>query len=151
MSIGLLQSYSFHYCSQHTIPLDVVAEATFTRGLVVGDGLSGLLHTWCLETCGSQCAHFRTHSVRCQGPYGVYTSWSERGAGAWGTPMPRAVPLTVVLGTPLVVPHVEHPTREQVSILLVCLSLLKCDAFCLFDSFDHHEFRRPSRSQLPTF
>lgn len=34
--------------------------------------------------------------------------------GAWGTPMPRPVPLTVVLGTPLVVPHVEHPTLEQV-------------------------------------
>lgn len=34
--------------------------------------------------------------------------------GAWGTPMPRPVPLTVVMGAPLVVPHIKQPSPEQV-------------------------------------
>lgn len=36
------------------------------------------------------------------------------GAGVWGTPMPRRVAVTVVMGAPLVVPHIADPTREQV-------------------------------------
>ncbi len=36
------------------------------------------------------------------------------GAGVWGTPMPRRVPVTVVMGAPLVVPYLADPSREQV-------------------------------------
>mmetsp|Transcript_1876 Transcript_1876/g.5480 ORF Transcript_1876/g.5480 Transcript_1876/m.5480 type:complete len:388 (+) Transcript_1876:286-1449(+) len=34
--------------------------------------------------------------------------------GVWGTPMPRRVPVTLVMGAPIVVPHITDPSREQV-------------------------------------
>jgi len=34
--------------------------------------------------------------------------------GWWGTPMPKRVPMTIVVGTPIEVPHVPAPTAEQV-------------------------------------
>lgn len=38
--------------------------------------------------------------------------------GQWGTPMPRRVPLTVVVGAPIRVPKTADPTPEQVEALL---------------------------------
>ncbi len=35
--------------------------------------------------------------------------------GRWGTPVPHKQPMHVVIGKPLVVPHVLKPTPEQVS------------------------------------
>lgn len=38
--------------------------------------------------------------------------------GQWGTPMPRRIPLTVVVGKPIPVRKTPTPTREQVDMYL---------------------------------
>lgn len=63
-----------------------------------------------------------TYSWYRPGP-AVLINWISRHLGAvpmgiwgrWGSPIPHQKPMHVVMGKPMQVPHVEHPSKEQVT------------------------------------
>lgn len=80
-----------------------------------------LVHGRCLFR-----AHFETKMCVCNVTSNCGNP-SGAGAGVWGTPMPRRVPVTLVMGAPIVVPHITDPSREQVHLLRVhlpCVTML---------------------------